>query len=423
MYENTLRAFFVVQKGEKEMRTFEKSSKLDNVCYDIRGPVMDEANRMIAEGEKIVKLNIGNPAPFGFQAPEEIIQTMKENLTKTEGYSDSKGIIEARRAIVEYCRSKKIPNVTENDVYTGNGVSELITLSLQGLLNGGDEVLVPSPDYPLWTASVTLAGGCAVHYLCDEESNWYPDIADMEKKITKKTKAIVIINPNNPTGALYPKEILLKVVELARKYELILFADEIYDRLVMDGGEHIALASLAPDLLTVSFNGLSKSHLIAGYRCGWMCLCGDKSKAKGYIEGIHLLSSMRLCSNVPAQSLIPVALKHLDNSKEMLLPGGRIYEQREYMTNAINAIPGLSVKKPQAAFYMFPKMDIKRFAIRDDEKFALDFLREKKILFTHGGGFHWEKPDHFRIVYLPRVEELKQAAEALKDFLTDYIQE
>lgn len=404
------------------MRTFEKSTKLDNVCYDIRGPVMDEANRMIAAGESIVKLNIGNPAPFGFRAPEAVLKMMAENLPNTEGYSDSKGIWEARKAIVDYCQSKHMPNVTENDVYTGNGVSELITLSMQGLLNNGDEILVPAPDYPLWTASVTLAGGTAVHYICDEQSEWYPDIEDMKSKITDKTKGIVVINPNNPTGALYPKEILEQIAELAREHELILFADEIYDRLVLDGLEHISLAGLAPDLLTVSFNGLSKSHLIAGYRCGWMCLCGDKSKAQGYIEGINLLSSMRLCSNVPAQSLIPAALEHLESTKELLAPGGRIYEQREYIYDAVNEIPGLTAVKPKAAFYMFPKIDTKKFEIYDDEKFVLDFLKEKKILFTHGGGFHWEQPDHFRIVYLPYVEDLRKAMGALKDFLKDYRQ-
>lgn len=272
-----------------------------------------------------------------------------------------------------------MPDVTEKDVYTGNGVSELITLSMQGLLNNGDEVLVPSPDYPLWTASVTLAGGTAVHYICDEQSEWYPDIEDMKSKITDRTKGIVVINPNNPTGALYPKEILEQIVELAREHELILFADEIYDRLVLDGLEHIALSSLAPDLLTVSFNGLSKSHLIAGYRCGWMCLCGDKSRAKGYIEGINLLSSMRLCSNVPAQSLIPVALEHLDSTEELLVPGGRIYEQREYVYQALNEIPGLTAVKPKAAFYMFPKIDTEKFGIYDDEKFALDFFGKRKF--------------------------------------------
>lgn len=404
------------------MRTFEKSTKLDNVCYDIRGPVMDEANKMIAQGEKIIKLNIGNPAPFGFEAPEAIIDKMSENLTLTEGYSDSKGLFSAREAILSYCKKKNMPNVTINDIYTGNGVSELITLSMQGLLNNGDEVLVPSPDYPLWTASVTLAGGTAVHYICDEQSEWFPDIEDMKRKITDKTKAIVVINPNNPTGALYSKEVLQQIVELAREHELILFADEIYDRLVMDGEEHVALSSLAPDLLTVSFNGLSKSHLIAGYRCGWMCLCGDKSKAKGYIEGINLLSSMRLCSNVPAQSLIPTALANLEDAREMVAPGGRIYEQREYIYNAIQDIPGLSAYKPKAAFYIFPKLDIKKFNITNDEQFSLDLLKEKKILITHGGGFHWETPDHFRIVYLPCIDDLKISMDAMKDFLATYKQ-
>lgn len=404
------------------MRTFEKSTKLDNVCYDIRGPVMDEANKMIAQGEKIVKLNIGNPAPFGFEAPEAIIDKMSENLTLTEGYSDSKGLFSAREAILSYCKKKNMPNVTINDIYTGNGVSELITLSMQGLLNNGDEVLVPSPDYPLWTASVTLAGGTAVHYICDEQSEWFPDIEDMKRKITDKTKAIVVINPNNPTGALYSKEVLQQIVELAREHELILFADEIYDRLVMDGEEHVALSSLAPDLLTVSFNGLSKSHLIAGYRCGWMCLCGDKSKAKGYIGGINLLSSMRLCSNVPAQSLIPTALANLEDAREMVAPGGRIYEQREYIYNAIQDIPGLSAYKPKAAFYIFPKLDIKKFNITNDEQFSLDLLKEKKILITHGGGFHWETPDHFRIVYLPCIDDLKISMDAMKDFLATYKQ-
>ncbi len=404
------------------MRELVKSSKLDNVCYDIRGPVMDEANKMISAGMNVLKLNIGNPAPFGFRAPAEVIQIMSEQLTETEGYSDSKGIKSARIAIAEYCKQKNIPNVTIDDIYTGNGVSELITLSMQALLNPGDEILVPAPDYPLWTASVTLAGGTAIHYICDEEAEWYPDIEDIKKKITPNTKGIVIINPNNPTGALYPKELLEEIVELARQNHLILFADEIYDRLVMDGHEHVAVASLAPDLLTVSFNGLSKSHLIAGYRCGWMCLCGDKSYAKGYIEGINLLSSMRLCSNVPAQSLIEVALRHTKETKQLLVKGGRVYEQREFIYNALNEIPGISAVKPKAAFYIFPKIDTKKFNIQSDEKLVLDFLKDKKILLTHGGGFHWEQPDHFRIVYLPEIEQLKVAADSLKDFLTYYIQ-
>ncbi len=404
------------------MQFFEKSHKLDNVCYDIRGPVMDEANRMIAQGQEILKLNIGNPATFGFEAPESLIKQMEQSLTSTEGYSDSKGILPARETIVAYCKEKGMHNVSVNDVYTGNGVSELITMSMQGLLDQGDEILVPSPDYPLWTASVTLAGGTAVHYLCDEESDWYPDIADMRRKITDRTKGIVVINPNNPTGALYPREILEQIVDLAREFGLILFADEIYDRLVMDGYEHIALASLAPDLLTLSFNGLSKSHLIAGYRCGWMCLCGDKSKAKGYIEGLNLLSAMRLCSNVPAQSVIPQALAEKESTQALLVPGGRVYEQREYIYNALKDIPGISVVKPKAAFYIFPKMDVKRFGIQNDEQFALDFLKEKQILITHGQGFHWEKPDHFRIVYLPEVPVLKEACDRMQEFFETYHQ-
>lgn len=403
------------------MRSFEKSHKLDNVCYDIRGPVMDEAARMEAQGEKILKLNIGNPAYFGFRAPDNILAMMENNLDSTEGYSDSKGLLRAREAIVRYCRKKNIPDVTVNDVYTGNGVSELITMSMQGLLDNGDEILVPAPDYPLWTASVTLAGGTAVHYICDEKSDWYPDIEDIERKITSKTKGIVVINPNNPTGMLYPKEVLERIVDVARRHELILFADEIYDRLVMDGKKHVALASLAPDLLTLCFNGLSKSHLIAGYRCGWMCLAGEKSKAKGYIEGLNLLSSMRLCSNVPAQSVIPTALDDANAAEEIILPGGRIYEQRECIWKRLNEIPGISAVKPDAAFYVFPKMD-ERFNIRDDEKFALDFLKEKKILITHGGGFHWETPDHFRVVYLPELDVLNESCDRMVEFFDNYKQ-
>ena len=404
------------------MKTYNKSHKLDHVCYDIRGPVMDEANRMIAAGEEILKLNIGNPDPFGFRAPQAVIDAIASQLQETEGYSDSRGLTSARKAILEYAKQKNLPNVTLDDIYTGNGVSELITLSMQGLLDEGDEVLVPSPDYPLWTASVTLAGGTAVHYMCDEQAGWFPDIQDMRSKVTDRTKGIVVINPNNPTGALYPKELLEEIVQIAREHDLILFADEIYDRLVMDGEEHIALASLAPDLLTVSFNGLSKSHLLAGYRCGWMCLAGRKDHVQGYIEGINLLSSMRLCSNVPAQSLIPAALADQESTKEMLVPGGRIYEQREFITNALNEIPGISAVKPKAAFYIFPKVDSKRFNITDDETFVLDFLKEKRILLTAGSGFHWEQPDHFRIVYLPEISVLKESCERMADFLATYQQ-
>ena len=404
------------------MKVYEKSHKLDHVCYDIRGPIMDEANRMIRGGEDVLKLNIGNPAYFGFKTPDHLVEHMAHSLPTSEGYSDSHGIVSAREAIVEYCQEKGIPNVDMNDVYTGNGVSELITLAMQGLLDDGDEMLVPTPDYPLWTASVTLAGGKAVHYICDDQSGWYPDLEDMRKKVTDKTKGIVVINPNNPTGALYPREILEGIVEIAREHDLILFADEIYDRLVMDGGEHVALASLAPDLMTVSLNGLSKSHLAAGYRCGWMCLAGDKSRAKGYIEGINLLSAMRLCSNVPAQSIIAPALKAREEAKKLCEPGGRVYEQRECIYRLLNDIPGISVVKPSAAFYIFPKMDIKLFNIKDDEIFALDLLKQQKILITHGAGFHWIRPDHFRIVYLPDVDLLTRACERMARFFSRYRQ-
>ena len=404
------------------MREFEKSHKLDNVCYDIRGPVMDEADRMIANGVEILKLNIGNPAPFHFTAPDEIIQDMIYNLREAEGYSDSKGIFSARKAIMQYSQIKQLPNVGLQDIYTGNGVSELITMAMQGLLDNGDEILVPAPDYPLWTAAITLAGGNAVHYMCDEQNEWNPDIEDMRKKITKKTKGIVIINPNNPTGALYSEEILKEIVQVARENELILFSDEIYDRLVMDGLKHISIASLAPDVPCVTFNGLSKSHRVAGFRCGCMCISGDKKRIKGYIEGLNLLSSMRLCSNVPAQQIIQTALGGYQSSDELLQPGGRIYAQRECIYNALCDIDGVSVMKPKAAFYIFPKLDKYKFNIKDDEQFVLDFLRKKKILLVHGRAFHYPEPDHVRIVYLPNTKQLTEATGALKDFLQDYSQ-
>ena len=404
------------------MRTFEKSTKLDNVCYDVRGPVVEEADRMIADGVHILKLNIGNPAPFGFTAPEEVIRDMMRNLPETEGYSDSKGLFPARKAIMQYCQLKKIPNVEIGDIYTGNGVSELITMSMQGLLNNGDEILMPSPDYPLWTAAANLAGGHPVHYMCDEAANWYPDMDDIRSKITDRTKGIVIINPNNPTGALYPREVLQEIVDIAREHQLIIFADEIYDRLVMDGEEHISVASLAPDLFCVTLNGLSKSHRIAGFRVGWMCLSGDKSCAKGYIEGLNMLASMRLCSNVPAQSIVQTALGGYQSSDELLLPGGRIYEQREFIYKALNRIPGISAVKPKAAFYIFPKIDTSMYNIHNDEQFVLDFLRQEKVLLVHGGGFNWPEPDHFRVVYLPRVGELEEVMEKLEHFLKHYRQ-
>ena len=405
------------------MRTFKKSSKLDHVCYDVRGPVLDEANRMQADGIDVLKLNIGNPAPFGFSAPEEVITDMISTRRSAQGYSDSHGIFAARKAIMQYAQTKNIPNVSMEHIYTGNGVSELINLVTQGLIDNGDEILVPSPDYPLWTGCVTLAGGKAVHYICDEQSEWYPDIEDMRSKITDKTKAIVIINPNNPTGAVYPKEVLEQIVELAREHELMIFSDEIYDRLVMDGIEHTSIASLAPDLFCITLNGLSKSHMIAGFRCGWMILSGAKEKAKDYIEGLNMLSNMRLCSNVPAQCIVQTALGGHQSVKNYLVPGGRIYEQREFIYNAINDIPGLSAVKPKAAFYIFPKMDTKKFNILDDEKFVLDLLKEKKVLLTHGRGFNWAEPDHFRIVYLPNIEQLKDATGKIADFLSGYHQQ
>ncbi|HJD35427.1 MAG TPA: aminotransferase class I/II-fold pyridoxal phosphate-dependent enzyme [Candidatus Blautia ornithocaccae] len=404
------------------MRTFQKSSKLEDVCYDVRGPVLDEANRMQERGIDVLKLNLGNPAPFGFNAPEEVILDMIYNLRESQGYSDSKGIFSARKAIMQYCQLKKIPDVTINDIYTGNGVSELISIVTQALLDTGDEILVPSPDYPLWTGCVSLAGGKPVHYICDEESDWYPDLEDIKSKITDRTKAIVIINPNNPTGAVYPEDVLLKIADIAREHELMIFSDEIYDRLVMDGIKHTSIAALAPDLFCITLNGLSKSHMAAGFRVGWMVLSGAKEKAKDYIEGLNMLSNMRLCSNVPAQSIVQTALGGYQSVNEYLVPGGRIYEQREFIYKAINDIPGLSAVKPKAAFYIFPKIDVKKFNIYDDEKFALDFLREKKVLVTHGRGFNWGAPDHFRIVYLPRVEELKKATDKLADFLKTYRQ-
>lgn len=406
----------------RSMRTFTKSHKLDNVLYDVRGPVADEAARMEAAGTHILKLNIGNPAPFGFRTPDEVVYDMSQQLPDTEGYSPSKGLFSARKAIMQYAQLKNIPNVSIDDIYTGNGVSELINLSLSALLDNGDEVLVPSPDYPLWTACVNLAGGTAVHYVCDEDSEWYPDIDDMRSKITDKTKAIVIINPNNPTGALYPKEVLQQIVDLAREHQLMIFSDEIYDRLVMDGLEHISIASLAPDLFCVTFSGLSKSHMIAGWRVGWMVLSGNKRLAKDYIEGLNMLANMRMCSNVPAQSVVQTALGGHQSVKDYLVPGGRIYDQRELVYNMLNDIPGITAVKPKAAFYIFPKIDVKKFNIHSDEQFALDLLHDKHILISHGGAFNWQEPDHFRVVYLPRISMLKETIGEIGDFFSTYWQ-
>lgn len=399
-----------------------KSTKLENVLYDVRGPVVEEAKRMEEMGINVLKLNIGNPAPFGFRAPDEVIIDMKDQIPNTQGYSDSKGMVSARKAVMQYAQIKKIPNVTMNDVFTGNGASELIQLSLNALLDNGDEILIPAPDYPLWTACANLAGGKAVHYLCDEDNHWYPDIEDMESKINEHTKAIVIINPNNPTGALYPKSILMEVVKLARKYGLMIFSDEMYDRLVMDGEKHISIASLCPDLFCITFSGLSKSHMICGFRVGWMILSGNKEIAKDYIEGINMLSNMRLCSNVPGQSIIQTALGGYQSVNEYIVPGGRIYEQREYIWKALNEIDGVSAEKPIGGFYIFPKLDVEKFGIVDDRQFALDFLREKHVLIIPGSGFNWPEPNHFRIVFLPRIDVLEEAMAKLKDFLSTYHQ-
>ncbi|HEM3491938.1 TPA: pyridoxal phosphate-dependent aminotransferase [Streptococcus suis] len=402
------------------MKQFNKSTKLDDVAYDIRGPVLEEAMRMRANGEQILRLNTGNPAEFGFTAPDEVIRDLIHNARKSEGYSNSKGIFSARKAIMQYCQLKKFPNVDIEDIYLGNGVSELIVMSMQGLLDNGDEVLVPMPDYPLWTAAVSLAGGKAVHYVCDEAAEWYPDLADMESRVTSRTKAIVLINPNNPTGALYPKEILEGIIDIARRHELIIFSDEIYDRMVFDGAVHIPIATLAPDLFVVTMNGLSKSHRICGFRVGWMVLSGPKKHVKGYIEGLNMLSNMRLCSNVLAQQVVQTSLGGYQSVDELLMPGGRLYEQREFITKAINDIPGLSAVKPKAGLYVFPKIDREMYRVDDDEQFVLDFLKQEKVLLVHGRGFNWKDPDHFRIVYLPRVDELAEIQEKMSRFLRQY---
>ncbi|HEM6189896.1 TPA: pyridoxal phosphate-dependent aminotransferase [Streptococcus suis] len=402
------------------MKQFNKSTKLDDVAYDIRGPVLEEAMRMRANGEQILRLNTGNPAEFGFTAPDEVIRDLIHNARKSEGYSNSKGIFSARKAIMQYCQLKKFPNVDIEDIYLGNGVSELIVMSMQGLLDNGDEVLVPMPDYPLWTAAVSLAGGKAVHYVCDEAADWYPDLEDMESKVSSRTKAIVLINPNNPTGALYPKEILEGIIDIARRHELIIFSDEIYDRMVFDGAVHIPIATLAPDLFVVTMNGLSKSHRICGFRVGWMVLSGPKKHVKGYIEGLNMLSNMRLCSNVLAQQVVQTSLGGYQSVDELLMPCGRLYEQREFITKAINDIPGLSAVKPKAGLYVFPKIDRDMYRVEDDEQFVLDFLKQEKVLLVHGRGFNWKEPDHFRIVYLPRVDELAEIQEKMTRFLRQY---
>lgn len=401
------------------MKIFDKSMKLEHVAYDIRGPVLEEADRMRANGEKILRLNTGNPAAFGFEAPDEVIRYLITNARESEGYSDSKGIFSARKAVMQYYQLQNI-HVDMDDIYIVNGVSEGISMSMQALLDNDDEVLVPMPDYPLWTACVSLAGGNAVHYICDEEANWYPDIDDIKSKITSKTKAIVLINPNNPTGAVYPREILQEIVDIARQNDLIIFSDEVYDRLVMDGMEHIPIASIAEDIFTVTLSGLSKSHRICGFRVGWMVLSGPRQHVKGYIEGLNMLANMRLCSNVLAQQVIQTSLGGQQSIDSMLLPGGRIYEQRNYIHKAINEIPGLSAVKPNAGLYLFPKIDTDMYRIDNDEEFVLNFLKQEKVLLTHGRGFNMNTADHFRIVYLPRVDELTELQEKMARFLSQY---
>lgn len=399
-----------------------KAQKLQNVRYEVRGKLAEEADRLEAKGEKILKLNIGNPASFGFSAPNEVLDHMKSQIDFSQGYSEAYGIRAAREAILNYSKRKGILGVELNDIYTGNGASELIQISLDALLNNGDEILIPSPDYPLWTAAATMAGGKPVHYICDEESDWYPDLMDMENKITVRTKAIVIINPNNPTGAVYPRSILEGIVNIARKHGLVIFSDEIYDRLLLDDDEHISIASLAPDLLCVTLNGLSKSHMLCGFRIGWMIISGAKKEASDYIDGINMMTDMRLCSNVPGQSVIPAALSGRFRAEEYFTQNGRVNAQRETVFNMLNSIPGVSAVKPKAAFYIFPKLDKRKFNLFDDNRFALDLLRQKKIFIVPGSGFNWHEPDHFRIVYLPDPATLADGMTRLAEFLDGYHQ-
>ena len=399
-----------------------KSNKLANVCYDIRGPVLRHAKRLEEEGHRILKLNIGNPAPFGFEAPEEILQDVILNLPTAQGYSDSRGLFSARKAVMHYTQTKNIPGVGIEDIYLGNGVSELIVMAMQGLLNNGDEVLIPAPDYPLWTASVSLSGGKPVHYLCDEQSDWYPDIEDIRSKITPNTRAMVVINPNNPTGAVYPREVLEQLAQVAREHNLILFADEIYDKILYDGAVHESLAAVAPDVLCLTFNGLSKSYRVAGFRSGWMVISGPKQHATSYLEGLEILASMRLCANVPAQHAIQTALGGYQSINDLILPGGRLLEQRDTAWELLNEIPGVSCTKPKGALYLFPRLDPKVSPIHNDEKFVLDLLLQEKILIVQGTAFNWPWPDHFRIVSLPRKDDLEMAIGRIGNFLKSYRQ-
>ena len=402
------------------MKPLLKSTKLANVCYDIRGPVMERAKLMEEEGQRIIKLNIGNLAPFGFEAPEEIQQDVILNLPNSSGYSDSKGMFAARKAIMHYCQAKKIKGVALDDIYIGNGASELIVMAMQGLLNPGDEVLVPAPDYPLWTAAVTLAGGTPRHYLCDEANEWNPDLADMRRKITKNTRAIVVINPNNPTGALYSNDVLQEIIQIARERELVIFADEIYDKMLYDGAKHTSMASLADDVLFVTLNGLSKNYRACGYRAGWMVLSGEKKHAQDYINGLTILASMRLCSNVPGQFAIQTALGGYQSIDDLVAPTGRLAKQRDLAYQLLTAIPGVTCVKPKAALYLFPRFDPKLYPIKDDQQFILELLEEEKVLVVQGSGFNWPHPDHIRVVFLPIADDLTEAIGRIARFLENY---
>jgi alanine-synthesizing transaminase len=408
--------------GDDNMKVFNKSAKLDEVCYDIRGPVLKEAKRLEDEGFRILKLNIGNPGAFGFNAPDEIIHDMIINLRNAQGYCDSHGLFSARKAVMQDFQSRGVMGVEIDDIWIGNGVSELIMIAMQGLLDSGDEVLIPMPDYPLWTAAVTLSGARAVHYICDESAGWNPDLDDIRSKVSGRTKAVVLINPNNPTGAVYSRSTLEGIAAIAREHELIVYADEIYDRITYDGARHVTMASVAEDILTISFNGMSKAYRAAGFRAGWMVLSGNKKAASDYVEGLEMLCNMRLCANVPAQYGIQTALGGYQSVNDLVLPGGRLKEQRDTAVGMTNSIPGLSVVVPQGALYCFPKIDTKRFNITDDERFIMDLLREQHILLVHGTGFNWKDPDHFRIVFLPDKDTLADALRRLGAFLEHYRQ-
>ena len=404
------------------MNIIKKSDKLNGVCYDIRGPVLEHAYRLEEEGHRILKLNIGNPAPFGFTAPDEIIQDVIYNLPNAEGYTASRGLFVARKAIMQECQRLQIPNVEIEDIFLGNGASELIVMAMQALLNNGDEILVPAPDYPLWTAAVNLAGGKARHYLCDEESDWFPDIADIKSKISDKTRGIVVINPNNPTGAVYSKEVLEQIAQLAREHNLIIFADEIYSKILYDDAEFIPMGRIAQDVVCVSFNGLSKSYRLAGFRSGWMVISGAKHRAKGYIEGLDMLASMRLCANVPAMYAVQTALGGYQSINELIMPGGRLRDQRDAALKALANVPGVSCVKPKGALYLFPKLDLNIYKIKDDQQMVLDFLIQEKILLVQGTAFNWPNKDHFRVVFLPREDDLSRAINRFGEFLSRYSQ-